>query len=416
MAPVIEPFATLEQLGLATGLGLLIGLERERAGKETGLRTFALVAMAGAVTAQLSVQFAMITLGFVSLLVLIFTLGSLLQRHGPEMTTAAALFVAALAGILVGRGYVFTPVTMTIFALLLLAWKEEMVGITRLLRTEEVHAGITLGLLALVILPSLPNHAVDPWALVNPRKVWIMVVMISAIGFANYVLLRLYGARGVNYTGFLGGLVNSTAAVGELAQQARGNPELTEYSFRAIMLAKTAMFLRNGLILGLFAPRALPVGILPVTLMLCVTVGLALYSRAKVAGPPPHIKVSSPFSLSGALNFGFVFLILTVVAGLGQRFGGNLGFWAVTFLGGLVSSSSTAATAANLVSQGAIPPATGGLGVVLTSIASAIVLLPIVWRITPNLARRMAVASALAILAAIVGWRLNPWFLSWVAR
>lgn len=414
---VMEPAATIESVILATGLGLLIGLERERAGKEAGLRTFSLTALAGAMSTLItpSLEFAMITLGFVAVVVVVLNLGALHKNRNLEMTTSAALFVTCVSGILVGRGYVFTPVAVTIVTLLLLAWKEEMVLFTKALSTEEVHAGITLLLLALVILPTLPNTGVDPWNLVVPRKIWIMVVLISGIGFGNYVLLRLYGARGVNYTGFLGGLVNSTASVSELAGQARENPALTEYTFRAIMLAKTAMFLRNGMILAIFAPNALFAGILPVGLMLAVTLGLALYSRGKTTeSSAPAIKLSSPFSLRSALEFGLIFLVLTMVAGVGQKMGGNLGFFAISFLGGLVSSSSTSASAANLVSQGAISAVTAGRGVLLTCIASAVVLVPIVWQKEPALGRRMAVATGLVVLAGAIGWVLNPWVLEFL--
>lgn len=418
-----DPYlAKMELVSLATGLGLLIGLERERAGKDAGLRTFSLTSVAGVLAALISPTFAMLTLGFVAVLVAVLNLGSLQQRKTLEMTTSAALFVTALNGILVGQGHLFTPVAVTVIMLLLLAWKEEMVGFTQHLSREEVNAGITLLALALVILPILPNAGVDPWQLINPRKIWIMVVLISGIGLANYALLRLYGARGVTYTGFLGGLVNSTAAVAELAHQYRRNPDLQAYTFRGIMLAKTAMIVRNGLILALFAPMALPAGLLPVGLMLAVTIGLALLSRPEGVESPTRIAITSPFSLRAALEFGLVFMLLTAIAGFGQRFGGNMGFFMISFLGGLVSSSSAVASAANLASQGNISPTTAGLGVVLTSVASALVLLPIVWRSAPALWRRMLMATVLIMVAAATGWFLDPWFLGalhslpWVAR
>jgi uncharacterized membrane protein (DUF4010 family) len=146
-------------------------------------------------------------------------------------------------------------------------------------------------------------------------------------------------------------------------------------------------------------------------LILTVTLGLAWFSRSRTDSAPPPITMSSPFSLRGALTFGLIFLGLTVVAGAAQRFGGALGFYVISFAGGLVSSSSTAASAANLISQHQITAETGGLGVVLTSLASALVLIPIVWRASPALGRRMAVATAMIVVAGGVGWLLNPWFL-----
>src|SRR5690606_19347723 len=142
------------------------------------------------------------------------------------------------------------------------------------------HAAITLGLLSFVILPVLPVGPFDPWGLFSPREMWWMVVLISAIGFANYILLRLYGTRGINYTGFLGVLVNSTATAAELAvtlKESKGNLEYTV--IRGLMLDKTAAFLRNVVILSIFASSTLVAGLVFVGLMIAGTVALALFQQ-----------------------------------------------------------------------------------------------------------------------------------------
>lgn len=404
-----------ERIALATALGLVVGLERLRAGKEAGIRTFSLTAMAGCLS-QLTGQpvYGILALALTGIVIAVTNAHALSRGQGPELTTSAALTVTSFAGILVGQGQLFAAVMSTIVVLLLLAWKDEMVGFSRHLTREEVHAAITLLLLGLVILPLLPPRPVDPWGILHPRQVWIMVVLISGIGFGNYVLLRRYGTRGIAYVGFLGGLVNSTATVAELTASVRreGGPP-PDYAFPGIMLAKTAMYLRNGIILGLFAPEALPVGLLPVGLMLAVSVTLAVRGLRRTAAEPPEVHLQSPFSLRAALEFGLYFLALTVLAGAAQRVLGNTGFYAVSFLGGMVSSSTTTATAAALARQGAVPTAVAGLGVILSSIGSAVALLPPVARAargTP-LFRRAAGATALTSAAAVAGLALNPWFL-----
>jgi len=301
-----------------------------------------------------------------------------------------------------------------VLMLILLSWKEELVLFTRHLKRHEVHAAITLLLLSFVILPVLPRGPVDPWGLFDLRSVWTMVVLISAISFGNYILLRLYGARGITFTGFFGGLVNSVATSIALAQKARdGDPVVEDLAFRGIMLAKTASFLRNGITLAIFAPAALPAGILPVGLMMVVTLIFALRGRRKTMVTPPAIQVESPFSLASALQFGVLFAIITVVGAIAQQLLGSLGFYAVSFAGGLVSSASTAATAANLVAAGRIEPIVGGSGVVLSSLASALVILPLVWRGSHRvtLVRRVALAMALVVVAIAIGIALNPVFL-----
>jgi hypothetical protein len=99
-----------------------------------------------------------------------------------------------------------------------LAWKLELQKFAGGLTLEEIRSAVLLGLLGFVIYPVIPDRFVDPWQLINPRAAWVIVIVIAGFGFANYVLLKLYGTRGVYLSAFLGGLVNSTAAAAELAR------------------------------------------------------------------------------------------------------------------------------------------------------------------------------------------------------
>ncbi|PZN09601.1 MAG: hypothetical protein DIU69_08490, partial [Bacillota bacterium] len=405
--------ADLQNLALSLALGLLVGLERHRAGKELGMRTFAFTALAGTLAASVEpayrLAFMLAVLGFTALLVVVNSWQNLRAQESVEITTSVALLLTALNGMLVGHGEIFTPVAATLLMVLLLSWKEELVGWTALVSRDEVHAAIYLGVISFVILPVLPREPVDPWGLFDLRRVWFMVVLISAIGFANYVLLRVYGARGVAYTGFLGGLVNSTATVAEMAVKVGQHPQLERYAFRGVMLAKAAMFLRNGLILGLFAPAALPHGLLPVALMTLVTLVLAARAGDAAGKEPPAVRLASPFSLRSALEFGLLFLILNVVATLGQRHLGAAGFYVVSLLGGMVSSASSAATAANLAAQSRIATDQAAYGTVLASVASALVLVPITRRGArgTGLTRRLVMAIGWMLLAGVVAWAIN---------
>lgn len=404
----------LWHVAIALGLGLLVGLERERAGKEVGLRTFALTALLGFLSWKMGLAFTIATLAFIAVMVIVVNVSALKKGSGVEATTSVCLFVICFVGMLVAQDQLFVAVTVVILMLLLLSWKEEMLFFTMRLQRNEVHAAITLGLLSFVILPVLPVGAFDPWGLFSPRDVWWMVVLISAIGFANYILLKLYGTKGISYTGFLGGLVNSTATAAELVATMKESPaNLEDNTFRGLMLAQTASFLRNGIILALFAPAALPAGLLPVGMMIVVTVLLSLRGRADKRAAAPELKLESPFSLRSALTFGLFFAVITIIGRIAQQVAGNLGFYAVAFAGGIVSSSSTVATAAQLVSQGVITPLVAGSGVVLSSISSALVNVPVVWRGSgsASLVRKVAWAIGCIVLASAVGIALNPYFL-----
>lgn len=404
--PEAEVLNALQKLALALGLGLLVGLERQRAGKEVGLRTFSFTCLAGAVAWFIHPAAAWLLLGFIAVLVTVINASALKQRLEPEATTSVALFLTALNGILVGKGELFLPVAAVVLMMLMLAWKDEMVGFSEALSRDEIHAAITLALLAFVILPVLPHGPVDPWGLIDLRQTWLMIVLISAIGFGNYILLKVYGVRGVTYSGFLGGLVNSTATMAEMALKARVDPRLEDVSFRGIMLAKLAMFLRNFLVLAIFAPGALRFTIGPLALGMIATLILAFRSVRTNETELHPLEMTSPFSLRAALEFGVIFLGLSVIGGLMTAAFGESALFAVSFAAGLVSSSSMAASAANLAALQQITLRAAGLAVVVSSLASNVIVVPLVWRsaAATGLPRRVFVSTLIITVAAVAGW------------
>ena len=170
----------------------------------------------------------------------------------------------------------------------LLAWKAPLAGFSLGLSEVELRSAILLGILAVVIYPALPPGTVDPWGVVEPRTAWVTVILIAGIGFVNYVLWKLYGARGIELTGFLGGLVNSSVAVSALAQRVRDTQgQMLEVAYRGMVLAITAMLLRNTVLLALLAPVALAAAAVPLLLMLVASLGLAfLHPQFRTSTPP----------------------------------------------------------------------------------------------------------------------------------
>ena len=209
---------TLSRLSLALAIGLFIGIERERRRKEAGLRTFAFVSVLGAVGGLLGESYALLALGLVGILVVFLNIETIRTNEGAEITTSAALLVTAFIGLLAGQGHTFTPTALGVATAALLAWKEPLAGFSHALTESELRSAILLAILAFVAYPILPSGSIDPWGLIDPRPAWITVLLIAGLGFTNYVLLKLYGARGIELTGFLGGLVNSTVTVTELMQ------------------------------------------------------------------------------------------------------------------------------------------------------------------------------------------------------
>jgi len=421
--PLWPYLPTLARVVLALALGLFIGLERERRGKEAGLRTFAFASVLGAVGGLLGEPFALLALALLGVLVVLLNIETIRTGEGAEITTSGALLVTGFIGVLAGMGHAFTPTALGIATAALLAWKEPLAGFSRALTAGELRSAILLAILAFVVYPVLPEGHVDPWALVEPRSAWVTVIVIAALGFTNYVLLKLYGARGIVLSGFLGGLVNSTLTATELAGRVRdSNGRYERMAFRGVMLATAAMLVRNAVLLALLAPATLLAASLPLALML----GAAGFQAWRSPRDEPHgapdgspsgkpegegsgaggtVGLTSPFSLFAALEYGVIFLVLEIVGTLAQRALGQLGFYVVSALGGLVSSASAVAAAANIARGGTASAGVAASGAVIASMASVLVTWPLVWRVSRDrwLGRRLLRGLLSVIVAGVIG-------------
>ncbi|PYU35869.1 MAG: hypothetical protein DMG31_02805 [Acidobacteria bacterium] len=352
------------QLAASLGIGMLVGIEREWANKEFGLRTFAFVSVLGMLSAHLPTALASVAFVGVLLLIAASDVRNFLSSRPLELTTSIAALLVFVAGYLVGIGHVFTPVASAIIITMFLAWKVEL---------QKFAGGLTLE---------------------------------EIIGFANYVLLKLYGTRGVYLSAFLGGLVNSTAAAAQLARPlGAGSSASVGVAIAALLLTIVAMFARNLIILAIFSPAAIATAAGPLLVMAIGALILVRRSRAGVGDAPTEIHLESPVSIARVLNFAGLFMLIQIVSTLGERHLGKFGFLGINILGGLVSSASTTAAAANMVAHGQLQPGVGGTGVVLASLASALINLPIIQRQgeNPALTRRLATLTvALTILGVAV--------------
>jgi len=395
------PAEVASKIAVSLGIGLLVGIEREWSNKDLGARTFALTALLGTAGALFGPAMAIASLVGVFLIVLAANARSILVDRSLEATTSTALLVIFVLGALAGEGHLFTPVASAILMTMLLAWKGELRRFAGGLRPEEIRSAVLLGLIGLVVYPVLPDRFIDRWQLINPRQAWITVIIIAGIGFANYVLLKMYGARGVYVSGFLGGFVNSSAAALELARPV-GTGVATGVALSAMLLTIVAMFVRNLLILAILSPTAVMTAAGPLLAMSIVA--LVLVRRASkhdvVGSTDLHLEL--PVSLRRVLSFAGLFLLIQILSTLGQRYLGKVGFLGISVLGGLVSSASTSAAAANMVGHQQMRASLAAEGVVLASVASAVINLPILYRNVKNpaLLKRLSIFTT---IVAIVG-------------
>src|ERR1700728_4737160 len=267
-----EPFPAVEiavKAAIALALGLLVGFEREWSNKDIGVRTFAMTALLGLLATLLGPSLLLFSGAAILILLVFANLRSLQTARKLEATTSTALAIVFLLGVLVGEGHLFTPVACAIIVAMLLSLKPQLRAFAGGLTQQEVRSALVLGLLGFVIWPILPNRFVDPWQLLQPREAWITVVVIACLGFVNYVLLRVYGSKGIYLTAILGGLVNSTASVAELSSTLSGTG-LVSLTVPVVLLTSVAMFLRNVLILAIFAHHAITTAAGPLLAMTTV--------------------------------------------------------------------------------------------------------------------------------------------------
>jgi uncharacterized membrane protein (DUF4010 family) len=387
------------KMAVAIGIGMLVGMEREWSNKDVGIRTFALVALLGMLASLIAQSIAIAALIGVFLLVAAMNTRSILHDRSLEITTSAALMVNYLLGVLVGLGHIFTPVAGAIVMTMLLAWKTELSRFAGGLQPAEIRSAVLLGLIGFVIYPVLPNRYVDPWQLFNPSDAWVSVIAIAGIGFVNYVLLRIYSTRGLYMGAIFGGLVNSSATVAELGTRLRKTGLVTRTT-TLCLLTTIAMFARNLILATIFSPRSLSATLVPLLAMTLVAGFWVWRDRRIEESVPGTLTLTSPISLTKVLWFGIVFISIEIGGTLLTRYFGSGGMLATGIFGGLVSSASTTAAAATMAMHGKITAALAGSTTVLTSLASAGVNLPIVWRTTKD---KTVMKSLTIKMATVIG-------------
>jgi uncharacterized membrane protein (DUF4010 family) len=370
------------KMAVSVGIGMLVGMERKWSHKEAGIRTFSIVALLGMLSSLIGQDFVITSMIGVFILVIALNTRSLMADESLEITTSAALIVNYMLGVLVGLGHIFTPVAGSIVMTMLLAWKTELNRFAGGLLPSEIRSAILLGLIGFVIYPILPNVYIDPWSLFNPSDAWVSIIAIAGIGFVNYVFLRIFSTSGLYLGAIFGGLVNSSATVAEMSTRVQATG-LTSKITTLCLLTTISMFARNLLIATLFVPLSLTATLMPLLAMSIVAALFILRDKvleSKISAPSAPLELDSPISVKKVLWFGILFILIQVGGTILTKFFGSSGILATGIIGGLVSSASTTAAAATMAMHGKISASLAGSVAIVSSLASAVVSLPIVWR------------------------------------
>ncbi|QBD78673.1 DUF4010 domain-containing protein [Ktedonosporobacter rubrisoli] len=403
-------------------IGLLIGLEREWAHKDAGIRSFALTALLGTLSWLVTPALVYAEVAIVLLIMLLINVYAFLKEQNLEITTSIALAVTNVLGITIGMGNFLLAFTCALIITALLSWKTELITFSGKLTIEEIRGTLLLGFITAVIYPLLPDHPIDPWNLVNPRTIWLTIIIVSGLNFINYVLLRVFGTRGIRYSAILGGLVNSAATAVLLGQETTNDVSQEADAPTNILLADMAMILRNWVLVMLFAlPRglkpALPTLLILIPMMLAAGgLALLLILRMNIKSTKPSQKpaLKSPLDLRSVLIFGLLFLALTVISGLAKRIFGAIGFLAVIVIGALASAASSSVLVGQQIQKGQVGDLPAAIAIFLATVAGLLENIVIYWVITrkPALGWRLVfytlpiifIGIAILVLTLLFHW------------
>lgn len=399
-------------LSSALGLGLLIGLVRERSPgrghRIAGLRTHALVALGAAVAAALGLPVLLVGLGVTGLLAAMAYHAT--HQDDPGLTSEITLVLTFLLGALAMRLPALATGLAVVVAVLLYA-KEPLHRLTRTTLSErEVFDGLLLLASALVVLPILPDRAIGPFEAINPATIWKLVVLVMAVSALGHVVLRVVGNRwGLAAAGFFAGYVSSTAATIGFGQRAKETPALLRSAVAAALLSNLASLTLCVPILWAVSP-ALVRDLLP---ELCAIGGVLLAGgllglragREETLKPPT--SESRMFRFGQALGFALLVAALTFVAAALAAWIGPRGALVAAALSATAELHAAVATLANQFSRGGLEASEARWWMLALLAASLVAKSVIAWvsggsayglRVSAGLLAALAAGAALVFL------------------
>lgn len=345
---------------VALGVGLLIGVDRERAKGSgpgrgaAGVRTFALVALLGALAATLE-SIVLVTLFGAGVILLAATAYVRSQSADPGVTTEIALVLTYALGVLAVANAALAAGIGVLVALLLASRSSIHEFVRQRLTDREELDAILLAAAALIVLPLLPDHAVDPYGVVNPQVIWRLTVAVLLVNAFGYVALRTLGAKaGLAAAGFFGGFISSAATIGTMGRRARAEPALARSTVAGAALSSVATVVQLALVLAIANPALLARLAIALGMMGAVAAlyGLLFYYLAARALNAVDTVSGRAFQPGYALAFALaVTALLLACAYLADRFGAQ-GATIGIALAGFGDAHSAAVSTARLLATG----------------------------------------------------------------
>jgi len=410
-AVTVTDLDTLSGLAVALGLGLLVGIERERrigAGQgSAGVRTFALIALAGALAERIGGVGIAIGGAFVVLAALASYRAS--RERDPGLTTEVAMLVVFLLGVLAMRELGLAA-ALGVAVALLLATKSRLHHFVRgVLTDQELHDALLLAAAATIVLPLLPDRAIDPWQVLNLRKLWLLAVIVMAINAAGHIALRAFGARtGLLLAGLAGGFASSTATIASMGARARRNPELATACAGAGVVSNVSTVVQLGVVAGALSPSLLARMWWPLAAAGVVIVAFALaaaWGSRKVEAGETALK-GRAFEPTHALLFVAIMAATMLASAAMLAWFGDAALDLTLALSGLADVHAAAASAAQLVAVGRIDVEAAMPGIALAFAANSAMKLGMAYATG---GRAYLVRLAPGIVCMVLAFALAAW-------
>lgn len=366
----MDSYALLERLLLALAIGLLIGVERgwqEREVKDglraAGVRTYALIGLLGGLSALLVAFVGQYFLG-AALIAFAGSLALFEWREAQASNSASATgMIAGIVAFVLGAYAVLGNMVVAgasgIAATVILAERQALHAFVANLKWAELRSALLLLVMSFVLLPLVPDHPVDPWGALNPRQLWLMIVIIAALSYVGYICVRLAGERaGLIYAAAAGGLVSSTTVTWAYARLAHSHPQssmplvagvATAWAVSLLRMSMIAIFLSPGLAWPLLSVLFPPVLFL---------FGLAalMFRRSAVASEKSPLELKDPFELSEVLKFGVLLAVVTLAAKLVGSGSAQLGLVPLAAVSGLVDVDPITLSVSRMAGQAIAMP------------------------------------------------------------
>ena len=365
---------------LSVLIGGLVGLEQESYHRKVeekhfgGIRTFPLISLMG-----FSVQYfvksllvtAIVFFGF-SLMIVGEYIYEAIYFNRKGITTEVAGLLTFVMGVVLAKGYVIEAVTLSIFMTLILSMREFLHNfIEKYIYKRDVSAILKFLIVTAILYPLLPNKDFT-FLKLNPRSIWVMVILISTISFTAYFATKLFGSKkGILITALFGGLMSSTAVTLAFSKRSHEAPELSDELAMGIILASSIMFIRQWIIMFIIYPK-ISYGFFFFSLFMFV-VGVAFVLKKPKDTTSVNIEFSNPYDITHALFFGAFYTVVLILSKLAHMYLGSKGMYLLGFVSGLADVDPLTISMSQLAKSGVVELNVALVSIIISSITNTLI-------------------------------------------